>query len=411
MRSTFKKSMLIGGILLAFAGTSGMSQADSNWQINLGSLMQHYSFSTDSNGLNVKIDGKFDFNVAEDDFESVSDKAVISQVLGGKSLRLTIVAGKKGMERSYTVDGKEQVFDAQAKTWLATVINTLILETGLHLEEHVQNLYKRGGQDALALEIDRLRGDYARRVYVQSWLKVGSIDAAHMGRVLSNVAKGGSDYEKRLSYISLLKSRSLETASMVALLDGVTSMHSDYEKRLVLADAASLLGQDAAVASSWGSAVRSINSAYEARLALVALAQTSNASPAQLQAAIEAAGRLNSAYESRIALTELSNRVGNSPELARASAAAASRISSAYEKRIALTYLVDHATLDASGYQAVLAASKDISSDYETRIVLVEIANRMPKDNALIEQYKKIAEHLGDHERRQAEQALARFAS
>ncbi|MEP7157287.1 MAG: hypothetical protein ABI905_16010 [Betaproteobacteria bacterium] len=357
--------------------------------------------------LKMKISGQATFTDAEDDMASLTDKAYIQQKRDGHVLRMNFEAdGVGGIKRTYLVDGRVMPQGLESKRWMAEVVPTLFRETAMDSAKRIRRIHGKGGADAVLAEIDRIKADYARRVYLEGLAQLGPLSENQLHQMLASVADIDSDFERRSAFSVITRTQPLNASHQVAVLKTVTKMTSSFEQRGVLAALMPKLASDADVMRAWVLAVADIDSDFEMRSAIDALVKR-DPTPLQIDAALQATMHLDSSFEHASALTGLAKLLGNAtPAQVNAYLNSARKIDSDFERRTALVALLNRAKLDKAGYIDVLNAVSSMQSDFEMRTVLMAVAQKMPADGELVASYRRTARRLGDFERGQAEKAL-----
>lgn len=368
-----------------------------------------FEMSSDRLGLEVEIDGDVAFNDSESDVASLDDEASIEQDVGGVERRIEFRNAGGTVARRYFVDGREQRIDAAGRQWLASVIPTVLRESGFDAEARVERIKGRGGVAAVLAEIERISGDYARRAYVTALAERGPLQPAEIDRLIELVEQSSSDFEKRASLTAIVENQKLAAVPQVALLRAVAGMSSDFEQRTVMQSLAPKLVLEGGTAHAWGAALATIDSDFEARVVIQTLAERRSLPQDHVRLALANTAQIDSDFERRTALQDLAPHVERYPALVRDYAASTAEMGSDFERRTAIVTLVEEVPVDAELAGAVLEAIAGIGSDFEKRTALVELAARMPADADLIRRYRQVAREMGDFERGQAEKALDRF--
>ncbi|HVF33892.1 MAG TPA: hypothetical protein VND91_01055, partial [Candidatus Saccharimonadia bacterium] len=372
---------------------------------------EKFSMKNSDLGLDVEIDGKVEFTAAEDDVASLEDEAKIEQETGGVSRRIEYRNRGGRIEKRYFVEDDERPLDAAGRAWLAQVIPVLLREGGFDAEGRVARILARGGAGAVLDEVERIRGDHARRAYIVALAESTKLAPAELDRAIVLAAKSASDFERRSSLVALIDTQSPRAPQQVAILRAVADIGSDFEQRTVMQSLAGKLDPSDAVSEAWGAALATIESDFEARTVLQTFAGRKDLGADAVRLALRSSAGIGSDFERRSALESLAPHVARHPGLARDYAAAAAGIGSDFECRSALVALIEGTKPDVDASTAILAAVAEMGSDFEQRTVLVALAERMPADVELIRRYREVARGLGDFERGQAEKALDRFES
>lgn len=395
----------------AFAGDffgwgSGTSHTESD-----GRNSYRYWSSNTGEKINLVMKGRVEFNAGESDIVAMDPDAEfeLSDKRKGVTRELAVSAVGGKLVRDYRVDGEVAPFDASARAWLAERLPHLMRETGMDAEARGQRILAKGGAPALLDEIGQIRGEYARRRYLEVLFANAKLDDEQMRHALRTARGLDSDYETRLALSAGLASQSLSPSRLAQLLEVVASMGSDYEKTELLRALATRQPPIGEVLPAWRLALDSIGSDYERRRVLGALLARNE--PVSGRIALESAREIGSDYEARQVLVAAIPQVRTEAGVRQAWFTVLAGVGSDYEQRQALEALISAGPVDVALAGEVLDSIADIGSGHEAAATLRELAAAMPADPALIERYRAAARRLSDHERGQAEKALDRFAS
>jgi hypothetical protein len=160
------------------------------------SQWKHVDGSTE---LSVTMKNKVLFNNDFTDVLSVTGDGSL-EVLerrNGMTRKLRVTAGANGqLVRTYSVNGQERAFDAEAQNWLAKML-TEAISRGFEARTRAAQIIRQRGAAAVINEIPRLTGDYTKRVYLEEAVKSGNLDAGALREALKLMARDiSSDYEK-----------------------------------------------------------------------------------------------------------------------------------------------------------------------------------------------------------------------
>lgn len=358
--------------------------------------------------LRVAIDGDVAFNDAESDVATLGSGAVfeIEQTHAGVSRSLRMTPGKAGVMREYKVDGKAHPFDAGAQAWLAATIPQIYRLSALDAQARAKRILARGGADALLAEIALLHGDYVRAEYLGQFFAQGDPDDAQTAKALVLMRAMRSDYEKRRS-LGIALSRSVPSPQQAALLSIAAEIDSDFERAEWLIDAAAKLPVDGGNADGWSRALRGIESDFERKRALTAVIEDGQPRAAALALALRTMRGMSSDFERRSVLEAAAD--ADVPLSDADYLAAVDAMSSDFERREALAALIRGGAPSAERSRAILRSVRAMSSDFERGEVLNALAETMPNDPVLIEDYRAVTRAMSEYERGQAEKALDRF--
>jgi hypothetical protein len=308
----------------------------------------------------------------------------------------------------YSVNGKTQPYDAEARKWFAALVPSIVRETATNVDQRVTKLLAKGGTAAVVDEIDRIESSYVRGKYIEALLKRGPLEDKLLPRLFASIKDVGSDFERKTVLLAVIKQQPASPATQTSVLGVVADMDSSFEQRTVLEALAPTLGTDAGVMQAWYDAVARIDSDFELRSVIESLAKRGVLTSIQLDRSIAATNRIDSDFEHSSALKSLL------PHMEKASTTqieaflkSARGIDSAFELRNVMNAFVKRVNFDKPAYAAVFQSIDAIDSDFEKRAALEMLAKKMPRDAELVARYRKSARSLlGQHERTQAEKAI-----
>jgi beta-lactamase regulating signal transducer with metallopeptidase domain len=367
--------------------------------------------------LTVDSDGKITFTDDDRDVAGISRGGYfeIEERVGRERRRVEIAPAGNGLERRWLVNGDEQAFNDEARTWLADVILVLMRRSGLNAEARAIRILDQQGVDGLLREIDQLMSDYVASQYYQVLFDRAEVapaqqarlltDASHriksdyeLGRVLKSLATRGplersvqlayvkasdsleSDYEHRQALDALIKSGDLDTEAMDAMLRSAQRLDSDYERAQLLTTTAARYPAGRPLPASYVAAVADMESDYERRRVLSPLLARDELSSADRARVLEVLTRMSSDYERAEVLLGVVED-GAIDNVTRAPFfRAVDRMSSDHERQRVLSAVAERRPDEATTV-AVLTSATDMSSDYSKAQVLVAVARRgLPSD-------------------------------
>ena len=402
---------------------------------------------TVANGCTVRLSARGKFTLTQD-FTDVRSVAAGGQVVlevdyGAHDRRVTIRPATGGtLERQYRVDGNEQPFDADAKTWLTETLTYLFRSTGFMAKERAAWILETRGIQGLLDEFSHLSGDYARRTYYQAAVESGKLDTAGYERLVTLAGQTiSSDYELAELLIAIAKAQPLTAAMQTGFISAAKGIGSDYERHRVLTaalsrpgltpavenamlDAASGIGSDYELASllievndarpiddavrpAYFKAANAIGSDYEHRRVLSAVVHRTGTSAAMLADVLLSAKTISSDYELAELLTEVGGAYPIGDSLRGPFFVAANAIGSDYEHARTLASLLGHGAVSKPLALAVLESAKTIGSDHERAELLITVIRNVPLDDAIRDAIRANARGIGsDYDRGRVYDAL-----
>lgn len=395
----------------------------------------------------IEARGEIRYNRDVTDVESISSGGsfTIEEHIGDDTRRLVIRPGADGaLERTYSVNGARQEFDAAARTWFAEALIALDRRTAFAVDQRVPAILDRAGVDGVLQEITLVESDYARRRYYTKLLSLRRLDPAQVRRVVEQAGASmssdyelaellvalakldafddsshpafvgaakniGSDYERRRALNALLQQDRLAAATVQALLEAASSIGSDYELATLMIDVSKRYAINDQTRPIYIKTLGSIGSDYEHRRVLSTIMASGGLTPTVTRALLEDARRIESDYELAEFLVQVAAKGMLDATTRDAYFAAADEIGSDYEHHRALSPLLKRDLLTKEIAQSVLASAAKIESDYECASLLVEVANAITIDDELRPAFEKAADTIeGQYEYGRAMSAVRR---
>ena len=159
---------------------------------NVGQEELRSSWPWDGSTIEVRSRGDIELTDDERDVKVISqsgyliieqkDRSVVSR-------SLEVVAGPNGeLKRSFTLQGQVQEFDANAKGWLANILQEVIRYSGVGARARVQRILQRSGPDGVLDEISKIRTDGSKHIYFRELIKSHHLDNGALRKLVQHVA-------------------------------------------------------------------------------------------------------------------------------------------------------------------------------------------------------------------------------
>jgi len=362
----------------------------------------------------VTLDGKVDFNDAEDEVQALTGTLLVREREGGltREMKLTSM-GEGRIERAYRVGTESRPLDDAGRQWWAKAVQRMA-ETLTDPLVRAKKLFAKGGMEAVLADVERAGEDFPRRQRIEAALRLeGPLPVAAQDRLIAAAGglQGGFERREALGKLAQLP---LAEPQQLAWLKAAAGIDGDFERREALGAIAPRLLASPAVVAAWSEAVGHIGGDFELRTAIDNQVSASPQPPV-LAAALDAANRIQGDFEKREALGSVARRLqGDEAPLVEAYARVAGGISGGFERREALNQLLDRPRLGTAGLERVLASAESMEGGFERLQVLLRVAERLgqsrPVDAALVERLRRAGRGLGDHERGQIENALDKLS-
>jgi hypothetical protein len=354
-------------------------------------------WSSDGQRLDVTLHGGITFTDDLTDVLKLDDGGYLTIRNWSSIVPHTIEIKSAGgtITHAYFVGGLPRPWDDEARRQLATDLPRLVRRSGLGAEQRTQSILEKKGVPGVLEEIDKLEGDYARRLYFQALVKQAPLDAASVLPVLSKIIERmtTSDYDRRETLTTIAGRVKLNERGAAAYVAAIGPMTSDYDRRQALSALFAMQPLPAGVANLALKSTAAMHSDYDRREVMRA-ALVHGASVDNADALFPSIAQIQSSYDKREVLLELikANAVGADARNALLTVAAG--VSSDYDRRVVLNAFVKAYGVDRANAGPFFAAVKAMKSDYDRAEVLVAVLKAKPLDASTRQAYVDAAESL-----------------
>ncbi|HEY7405033.1 MAG TPA: M56 family metallopeptidase [Candidatus Angelobacter sp.] len=359
----------VGGAELSVCGTKAKLH-NMNMESRDGYKSWTATWSGGDCSVDLRAEGEIKFNAEATEIQSISQGGFFEVNLRQddtlKQVKVTPSAG--GLQYVYKVNGTQQPFTGEAKTWFSQFLLALERSTGFSADTRVPALLAKGGPTAVLDEISNLQGDYVRGRYFRLLLEQPNLPSPVVQRIIKQAGDQiNSDYEMARVLMTVSKQYDLpDEASRTAFLNAAGKLKSDYEHSRVL----------------------------------IELLKRPNISRENVSLALKSAGSIKSDYEkSRILLSLLDQKSFEQSQLDFYLQLVDS-IHSDYEKSRDLLAPMQRYTLAADQINRIMNATATINSDYEKSRLLLGLAGKGKFDEGQMTNYLKVVDSMkSDYER------------
>jgi len=226
----------------------------------------HLSMSQD--GQQIEFKAK-DVEVAGDatDIESIGPHGYlfIAEERRGLQRTLRIEPNSDGqLKRSYSIQGMERTFDAEARDWLARNLLDFVRQSGVGAEARVRWLLRHRGPVGVLDEISQIKNNPLKSIYFSTLVRTGDLDSATLVKAVGQARR--------------------EITSPTALADFLTGLVEHA-------------GKNSDLCQAFFKASESINAANERRRVLSSALRAEPPVQEMLRSAIQSSATLNSEHE------------------------------------------------------------------------------------------------------------------
>ncbi|OLE59335.1 MAG: hypothetical protein AUG74_16815, partial [Bacteroidetes bacterium 13_1_20CM_4_60_6] len=328
------------------------------------------TWSGDNCSVDLHAEGEVKFNAEATEIQSISSGGLFEVNLRQDDTlkQIKVTPSASGLQYVYKINGKQQPFEGEAKTWFSQFLLALERSTGFAADARVPALLAKGGPNAVLDEISNLQGDYVRGIYFRKLLEQPNLSSPVVQRVIKQAGE---------------------------------QIHSDYEMARVLMTVGKQYDlPDEASRTAFLAAANKLNSDYEHSRVLIELLRRPNISKENVAMALNSAATIKSDYEkSRILLSLLDQKAFDQSQLD-FYLKLVSSIHSDYEKSRDLLAPMQKYTLAADQINRIMDVTTGIGSDYEKSRLLLGLAKQGKFNEAQMSNYLKVVDSMkSDYER------------
>ena len=172
--------------------------------------------------------GKFDLTDDETSFKSISPGGYFK--FRKNDIRIEAESNLRG-EIDYTIfDGKHNLpMDEQGKVLVAQAIKEMI-EWGYDANERMERVYRKGGPTALLNEVDSLKTDQVKALYLARLFSIDSLLPDFRPYIIKKIASMGSDQDK-MSFLRKITAAQLKNPQTDSFyFDVIKGIGSDMDR-------------------------------------------------------------------------------------------------------------------------------------------------------------------------------------
>ena len=362
--------------------------------------------SSDGETVEVHYNGDIHFNDSETAIESISPYGFIKYRKNDHEFEAESNSHGQ-VEYKFYNDGREISLDQKDRErFLAMAIQDLI-SYGFDSKNRFDKIYARGGSAAVLTEVDKLKGDYIKGVYLEYLLDGPKIDQADLTEIAKKIATSlGSDFDKQrllnkfpvitdsatgFAYFRAVKTigSDFDRASAIRhlydqplsdnlgqlILLAVKTLGSDFEKSQLLGQYPSRYLQDSLLTDTYLDAVRSIGSDFEKANAIRNLFHQ-RLSSGQIQQILYVANTLGSDFEKANILKEMIEKENLDSAVFNTMLNVSGSVGSDFEKANIIRELMRKKIYPGDSFNNLISAVNHVNSDYERTNLLKELADK-----------------------------------
>ncbi|HVM88688.1 MAG TPA: hypothetical protein VMT76_10915 [Puia sp.] len=296
------------------------------------------SIINDNDKLYINYNGEVRFNNEENAILAISRNGFIRYIHNEKKLRAE--NGANGEIKYEMEDDGRKISpeSAEGKRFLEDVVKDMI-DMGFDAKGRMERLYNKGGASALLNEVQHLKMDYIKNMYLEYLLSVDSISQDQIKSVARKIS---------------------------------TEISSDYDKGRLLQKFPVEYLRDSLTARAWFESVKGINADYEKSNTLVNMARQ-DISKAQINQIVDVVNSMQSDYEKSNVLKELIFKRTFAEENFDRTLDAISYVNADYEKVNLLKALIEKEKPSADHFNKLLDVTEHVNSDFDKANLIKEM--------------------------------------
>jgi hypothetical protein len=176
----------------------------------------------------MKYSGKFELTEDETSFKSISPGGYLKYSMNDTSVRAE--SDLQGVIEYTIYEGSEKIpMDARGKARVAQVVREMI-NWGFDAGPRMERIYKKGGFAALSREVDSMKTDPVRILYLGRLFASDSLSTQERISLIQKIGTLGSDGDKFIFLNKMTPAQFQDTGVARAWFSVVESMGSDMDK-------------------------------------------------------------------------------------------------------------------------------------------------------------------------------------
>jgi hypothetical protein len=176
----------------------------------------------------INYSGKFQLSEDEGGFKSISPGGYFK--FRKNEIKVKAESDLRGEIEYFIYDGKNKLSpDGDGKLFISTAIKEMIY-WGYDADQRMERVYQRGGVQALLSEVDSIKTDQVKVLYLNRLFAIDSLHPGFMPLILQKVANMGSDQDK-VNFLTRIPVGRLNDASNdSAYFEIIKRISSDVDK-------------------------------------------------------------------------------------------------------------------------------------------------------------------------------------
>lgn len=429
-----KRLHLITGVFIAvfalmFSVNNALAQGGStSVSISSKNGVHSYTSKRGSQKLNVEYDGKIVFADDDKSIKSISRGGymLIKKTSFGQRREILAEPDGDGVAYEYKVGRRTQEWNQEAQEFLAEVLLEVIRTTGIGAEGRVDRFYKAGGMDAVLAEVEEIKSDHVKHIYLQILLDEYDFENAELVKMASYVPRElSSDHyitevfkdnsEKFLAstestnaflsalgrmdsdhYITVILTRTLREdlndEALIKVINAANVMDSDHYKTNVLKEVLDRRDLSDKLVDAVVKASQDIDSDHYATIVISEALDRPNLSDEAFNNLMDAVANIDSDHYVTATFQSMLNQREVSDKMAEAIIKRLAYMDSDHYRTVVITELFDHHDISSEYWGSLLNTIDDVDSDHYASQMLKHVL----ENDLSEEQYAQVLRKIGD---------------
>jgi hypothetical protein len=181
-------------------------------------------------------------------------------------------SGAGAVTYRFSRNGQPADFSASGHTWLDQFLVVLDRHTAFAIDTRFPKFLQAGGPAQVLDEVDHMRGDHAKTMYLRRLVDTASLGAEALRRAADATATMSADHDLATVFADLASRYRLADPTLRTILGAVPTLRDDHDKAQVLVALAATQRLAATLRDEYASGAATISTDRERNRALAALA-------------------------------------------------------------------------------------------------------------------------------------------
>lgn len=391
-------------------------------------------WETDGCSVEIEVIGDVEFSADDRAIARMARGARfdLEERIGRTGRRVRLDGTSSGIERRYWVDRDETEWNAEADTWLATMLPELFRHTTLNAEERVQRFLAEGGSDRVFGEVEQMHSDHVISTYLELLMREAELSDQEYTRIIDYAGQLDSDHTSGELLLAVVETAGLRPSFERPMLRAAEGLESDHQKTRVLTtlleadlgpsqldavvESAATIESDHSLAEvlstvaatgrlsdvgrvSFFGALRTIESDHNQARVLEAFLDSGRLSEDEVSRVLEMTTGIESDHQRAMILQRVASDFSLSGDQVTAYLGSAASLESDHQIATTAEMIIDRADFTREHLALVLTMADRIDSDHQRGAVLERVILRQDLSTVELEEVLMVAEGIdSDHQ-------------